>query len=191
MIRSRPACQRGRVDDAIAVELVADDHGLIGHQRRQDAHDRRVGRAEQHGAGAAVECGQALLQGEVRLRSAADEADRAGGRHSLVPPPPPQRRPARGRTFRGSCSSSCAGTAARLRPRAGSGALDRRERDNACYDALALFSRPARSNSTSLAASAASSFRVGIVAPNRRIRPPSGISAFCRRSSMSSSSRRG
>jgi hypothetical protein len=30
--------QRDRVDDAVVIEFVADDRGLVGYERRQDCH---------------------------------------------------------------------------------------------------------------------------------------------------------
>src|SRR5207302_7585644 len=68
------ARERGRVDDAIVVELITDHSGLVGHQRWDYSHDGGVGGREQHGGGAAMERGEPLFQRDVRRGGPADEA---------------------------------------------------------------------------------------------------------------------
>ena len=70
--------QRDRVDDAIMVEFVADDRGLVGDERRDYAHDRGISRGEQHSRRPGVEGREPPLQRDVRRPCSADEAHRAG-----------------------------------------------------------------------------------------------------------------
>jgi len=65
-------------DDAVVIELVAQDGGAGREEGRQDAHHRRIGRAEGHGCLALVEACQSLLELDVGREGAADEAHRAG-----------------------------------------------------------------------------------------------------------------
>src|SRR5262245_65991098 len=47
--------KRDSIDDAIVIEFIADDRRLVGHEGRDEAHHRGIGRRIQHGARAAVE----------------------------------------------------------------------------------------------------------------------------------------
>ncbi len=69
-----------RVDDAVVVELVRDDRGLRGHQRREDTDHRRVGRRKDQRRLAAMERGEPRLERDVRRVGAADEAHRTRAR---------------------------------------------------------------------------------------------------------------
>jgi len=55
--------QGNRIEDAVVVHLVTDGGGAFGDQRRKEANHRRIGRAEQHRGGAAMECGEAARSG--------------------------------------------------------------------------------------------------------------------------------
>src|SRR5262249_24398657 len=66
------------IDDAVVIEFIADHRRLVGHEGRDEAHHRGIGRRIQHGAGAAVEGSEAPLQRDVWGPGSADEANRAG-----------------------------------------------------------------------------------------------------------------
>ena len=68
------ARQRDGVDDRVVIERVADHRRLVGDERREHAHHRRVGGAEQHAGLAPVEGGEPRLQLHVRRPGAGDEA---------------------------------------------------------------------------------------------------------------------
>src|SRR6185437_9700988 len=70
---ARPA-EAQRIDDAVVVELVADDGGVGGHQLRQQSHHRRIGGAVNHRRLAPMKRGEALFERAMRRPGAADEA---------------------------------------------------------------------------------------------------------------------
>src|SRR5690606_10587940 len=67
-----------RVDDAVVVQLVADENGPLGRQRHDRAEHRRVGGAEAPGGLAPRQLGQAPHERDARLVAYADEAHGAG-----------------------------------------------------------------------------------------------------------------
>src|SRR5262245_9408136 len=70
--------KRDSIDDAAVIEFIANHRRLIGHERRDEAHHRGIGRRIQHGVRAAVEGSETPLQCDVWERGSADEANRAG-----------------------------------------------------------------------------------------------------------------
>ena len=60
------------------VELIADHHGLVGDERRDDPHDRGIGGGEDHPGLTAVELGELPLQLDVRRVGSADESHGPG-----------------------------------------------------------------------------------------------------------------
>ena len=71
------ARERDRIDDAVVIERIADDGGLVRDELRQHTHDGRIGRAEQHAGFAPVKLREPPLERDVRRPRAADEAHRA------------------------------------------------------------------------------------------------------------------
>src|SRR5690606_38666951 len=80
LLRGPP--ERNGIDDAITIELVADHRRSVGNELRQEAHDRGVGGAEQHGRLTPMKLRKPALERDMGRPRAADEAH--GPRASAV-----------------------------------------------------------------------------------------------------------